>query len=63
MGLEGEYLGLDNVSLANSSLWTQGSAVPINQSLIWYKVCASDDIISFGDKTWDIHYLGRPGIE
>ncbi|KAA8515324.1 hypothetical protein F0562_018445 [Nyssa sinensis] len=37
VGLEGEYLGLDNISLANSSLWTQGSAMPINQSLIWYK--------------------------
>lgn len=37
VGLEGEYLGLDKTSLANSSLWTQGSAIPVNQSLIWYK--------------------------
>lgn len=37
VGLEGEYLGLDNINLANSSLWTQGNAFPINQSLIWYK--------------------------
>ncbi|CAN4083968.1 unnamed protein product [Withania somnifera] len=37
VGLEGEYLGLDKVSLANSSLWIQGSSVPVNQSLIWYK--------------------------
>ncbi|CAK9156165.1 unnamed protein product [Ilex paraguariensis] len=37
VGLEGECLGLDNMSLANSSLWTQGNAVPINQSLTWYK--------------------------
>lgn len=39
VGLEGEYLGLDKVSLANSSLWIQGSSVPVHQSLIWYKVC------------------------
>ncbi|KAM1108418.1 hypothetical protein PS1_005026 [Malus domestica] len=38
VGLEGEYLGLDNISLANSSLWTTGAAPPLNQSLIWYKV-------------------------
>ncbi|KAJ0018838.1 hypothetical protein Pint_10715 [Pistacia integerrima] len=38
VGVEGEYLGLDKVSLANSSLWTQGSALPVNKSLIWYKV-------------------------
>ncbi|XP_058199429.1 beta-galactosidase 6-like isoform X2 [Rhododendron vialii] len=37
VGLEGEYLGLGNVSLANSSLWIQGSAIPFNESLIWYK--------------------------
>ncbi|KAG8385614.1 hypothetical protein BUALT_Bualt03G0063400 [Buddleja alternifolia] len=37
VGLEGEFLGLENVSLANSSIWTQGSDIPINQSLIWYK--------------------------
>ncbi|KAF8370157.1 hypothetical protein HHK36_031788 [Tetracentron sinense] len=37
IGLEGEYLGLDTISLANSSLWTLGSDIPINQSLIWYK--------------------------
>ncbi|WMV16098.1 hypothetical protein MTR67_009483 [Solanum verrucosum] len=41
VGLEGEYLGLDKVSLANSSLWIQGSSVPINQSLIWYKTSFS----------------------
>ncbi|KAK4347099.1 hypothetical protein RND71_033438 [Anisodus tanguticus] len=39
VGLEGEYLGLDKVSHANSSLWIQGNSVPINQNLIWYKVC------------------------
>lgn len=38
VGLEGEYLGLDKISLANSSLWTQGTALPVNHSLIWYKV-------------------------
>ncbi|KAI8525419.1 hypothetical protein RHMOL_Rhmol13G0229200 [Rhododendron molle] len=37
VGLEGEYLGLGNISLANSSLWIQGSAIPVNESLIWYK--------------------------
>lgn len=37
VGLEGEYLGLDNVSLANSSLWSQGTSLPVNKSLIWYK--------------------------
>ncbi|XP_074329334.1 beta-galactosidase 6-like [Apium graveolens] len=37
VGLEGEHLGLDNISLANSSLWIQGSTVPKNKSLIWYK--------------------------
>ncbi|KAI3718837.1 hypothetical protein L6452_19722 [Arctium lappa] len=37
VGTEGESLGLDKTDLANSSLWTQGSALPINQSLIWYK--------------------------
>ncbi|EEF40918.1 beta-galactosidase, putative [Ricinus communis] len=37
VGLEGEYFGLDKVSLANSSLWTQGASPPINKSLIWYK--------------------------
>ncbi|KAK6124416.1 hypothetical protein DH2020_041836 [Rehmannia glutinosa] len=37
VGLEGEFLGLENVSLANSSIWTQGSDIPINHSLIWYK--------------------------
>ncbi|KAK4361057.1 hypothetical protein RND71_020009 [Anisodus tanguticus] len=41
VGLEGEYLGLDKVSLANSSLWIQGNYVPINQSLIWYKTSFS----------------------
>ncbi|MCD9645270.1 hypothetical protein HAX54_034096 [Datura stramonium] len=41
VGLEGEYLGLDKVSLANSSLWIQGNSVPINQSLIWYKTSFS----------------------
>uniref|UniRef100_A0A7N2LVH0 beta-galactosidase n=1 Tax=Quercus lobata TaxID=97700 RepID=A0A7N2LVH0_QUELO len=38
VGLEGEYLGLDKISLANGSLWTQGTALPVNHSLIWYKV-------------------------
>ncbi|KAF7120769.1 hypothetical protein RHSIM_Rhsim13G0174300 [Rhododendron simsii] len=37
VGLEGEYLGLGNISLANSSLWIQGNAIPFNESLIWYK--------------------------
>lgn len=39
VGLEGEYLGLDKTNLSNSSLWTRGSVTPINQNLIWYKVC------------------------
>uniref|UniRef100_A0A7N2LSV3 Beta-galactosidase n=1 Tax=Quercus lobata TaxID=97700 RepID=A0A7N2LSV3_QUELO len=38
VGLEGEYVGLDKISLANGSLWTQGTALPVNHSLIWYKV-------------------------
>ncbi|KAK0579520.1 hypothetical protein LWI29_027451 [Acer saccharum] len=38
VGVEGEYLGLDKPSLANSSLWTQGSILPVNKSLIWYKI-------------------------
>lgn len=38
VGLEGEYLGLDRVSMANSSLWTKSELVPVNESLIWYKV-------------------------
>ncbi|KAI5656979.1 hypothetical protein M9H77_25772 [Catharanthus roseus] len=37
VGLEGESLGLEKLSLANSSLWIQGKAFPINQTLIWYK--------------------------
>ncbi|KAF5182532.1 Beta-galactosidase [Thalictrum thalictroides] len=37
VGLEGEYLGLHKLSLANSSLWTSGNDLPANQSLIWYK--------------------------
>ncbi|KAL0305806.1 UNVERIFIED_CONTAM: Beta-galactosidase 8 [Sesamum radiatum] len=37
VGLEGEFLGLENASPANSSIWTKGSATPVNQSLIWYK--------------------------
>ncbi|KAL3820568.1 hypothetical protein ACJIZ3_006481 [Penstemon smallii] len=37
VGLEGEFLGLENLTLANSSIWTKGSAMPNNQSLIWYK--------------------------
>ncbi|XAR66402.1 Beta-galactosidase [Bertholletia excelsa] len=37
VGLQGEYLQLDSISLANSSLWSGGDAIPINQSLIWYK--------------------------
>ncbi|OMO76562.1 hypothetical protein CCACVL1_15591 [Corchorus capsularis] len=38
VGLEGEYLGLDKVSLAKSSIWKTGSIPPINATLIWYKV-------------------------
>ncbi|KAL6201128.1 hypothetical protein ACLB2K_024843 [Fragaria x ananassa] len=38
VGLEGEYLGLANISLANSSLWTTGANPPVSQTLIWYKV-------------------------
>ncbi|KAG4178090.1 hypothetical protein ERO13_A10G019900v2 [Gossypium hirsutum] len=38
VGLEGEYLGLDKVIHANSSLWIKGSVPPINKTLIWYKV-------------------------
>ncbi|KAK4857829.1 hypothetical protein QYF36_006905 [Acer negundo] len=38
VGVEGEYLGLDKPSLANSSLWTQESILPVNKSLIWYKI-------------------------
>ncbi|KAL9456151.1 hypothetical protein AB3S75_005384 [Citrus x aurantiifolia] len=37
VGVEGEYIGLDKISLANSSFWKQGSPLPINKSLIWYK--------------------------
>ncbi|XP_058085526.1 beta-galactosidase 6-like isoform X2 [Magnolia sinica] len=37
VGMEGEYLGLDQTSLANSSLWTMGNYPPVNQTLIWYK--------------------------
>ncbi|KAG6393980.1 hypothetical protein SASPL_144556 [Salvia splendens] len=37
VGLEGEYLGLQNVSLANSSIWTNEGALPLNRSLTWYK--------------------------
>ncbi|KAL5730081.1 hypothetical protein ACHQM5_002952 [Ranunculus cassubicifolius] len=37
VGLEGEYLGLDKLSHANSSLWTSGTDLPLNQTLIWYK--------------------------
>ncbi|KAI7758048.1 hypothetical protein M8C21_007412 [Ambrosia artemisiifolia] len=37
VGTEGESLGLDKTELANSSLWTRGASLPINQSLIWYK--------------------------
>ncbi|XP_040959135.1 beta-galactosidase 8 [Gossypium hirsutum] len=39
VGLEGEYLGLDKVIHANSSVWIKGSVPPINKTLIWYKVC------------------------
>ncbi|KAG6755966.1 hypothetical protein POTOM_039380 [Populus tomentosa] len=38
VGLEGEYLGLDKVSLANSLLWSQGTSLPVNKSLIWYHI-------------------------
>ncbi|XP_044496487.1 beta-galactosidase 8-like [Mangifera indica] len=41
VGVEGEYLGLNKVSLANSSLWTHGSILPVNKSLIWYKATFS----------------------
>ncbi|KAL8460332.1 hypothetical protein ACS0TY_032031 [Phlomoides rotata] len=37
IGVEGQFLGLQNVSLANSSIWTQGSNMPINHTLTWYK--------------------------
>ncbi|XP_076883903.1 beta-galactosidase 6-like [Bidens hawaiensis] len=37
VGTEGESLGLDKTDLANSSMWTHGASLPINQSLIWYK--------------------------
>ncbi|KZV51981.1 beta-galactosidase 6-like [Dorcoceras hygrometricum] len=38
VGLEGEFLGLQNLTMANSSIWIHhGSDTPINQSLIWYK--------------------------
>ncbi|KAL9452595.1 hypothetical protein AB3S75_008392 [Citrus x aurantiifolia] len=37
VGVEGEYNGLDKISNANSSLWKQGSTLPVNKSLIWYK--------------------------
>ncbi|CAI9087581.1 OLC1v1021688C1 [Oldenlandia corymbosa var. corymbosa] len=37
VGTEGEYLGLQEPDLANSSLWYKGNAVPVNHSLIWYK--------------------------
>ncbi|KAJ7968478.1 Beta-galactosidase [Quillaja saponaria] len=38
VGLEGEHLGLYKLSLANSTIWSQGTALPVNESLIWYKV-------------------------
>ncbi|XP_016559947.1 beta-galactosidase 8 isoform X1 [Capsicum annuum] len=41
VGLEGEHLGLDKVSLENSSMWIQGDSVPADQSLIWYKTSFS----------------------
>lgn len=37
VGTEGEYLGLYKMDAINSSLWTSGSLLPTNQSLIWYK--------------------------
>ncbi|KAJ8761476.1 hypothetical protein K2173_001609 [Erythroxylum novogranatense] len=37
VGLEGEYLGLDNLTQKNSARWTQGTYLPVNKSLIWYK--------------------------
>ncbi|KAI3765116.1 hypothetical protein L2E82_15142 [Cichorium intybus] len=37
VGTEGESLGLDKTDVANTSLWTHGSELPTNQSLIWYK--------------------------
>lgn len=46
VGLEGEYLGLQNVSLANSSIWTDGGALPLNRSLTWYKVNCMLQLVS-----------------
>ncbi|CAI0407269.1 unnamed protein product [Linum tenue] len=37
VGLKGEHLGLDKISLANSSYWSHGSSLPVANSLIWYK--------------------------
>ncbi|CAL1397860.1 unnamed protein product [Linum trigynum] len=38
VGLNGESLGLEKeVNAANSSLWTQGTDMPISESLVWYK--------------------------
>lgn len=37
VGTEGEYLALDKMDHANSSIWTSGNGLPTNQSLIWYK--------------------------
>nr|KAJ0216962.1 hypothetical protein LSAT_V11C300124710 [Lactuca sativa] len=37
VGTEGESLGFDKTDAANSSLWTHGTELPTNQSLIWNK--------------------------
>ncbi|CAN0852800.1 Beta-galactosidase 8 [Linum grandiflorum] len=37
VGLKGEEIGLQKVSLANSSYWDSGSSLPVAKSLIWYK--------------------------
>ena len=46
VGLEGEYLGLQNVSLANSSIWTDEGDLPLNRSLTWYKVNCMLQLVS-----------------
>ncbi|CAN1149746.1 Beta-galactosidase 8 [Linum perenne] len=37
VGLKGEEIGLEKVSLGNSSYWDHGGSVPVAKSLIWYK--------------------------
>ncbi|KAI4368179.1 hypothetical protein MLD38_016766 [Melastoma candidum] len=41
IGLEGEQLGLDKLTAANSSLWKNSQSVPTNKNLIWYKATFS----------------------